>query len=179
MRMESRLDNLEQRSRMSNVIVRGIEEKKGEDCMTVIKELGESIGIQNPELDIQTCHRVSSRNKNAPRPIVVRLPNTKTRDNWVRSAKAAETWKGKLYVHEHLTPARQYLFHQTKELAKKMNFKYVWTRDCKILMKKGDTGTTLVINSTNDLHEIAKKNGRSFVLPQFQEEEHEEESFSK
>uniref|UniRef100_A0A8D9BE00 FP protein C-terminal domain-containing protein n=1 Tax=Cacopsylla melanoneura TaxID=428564 RepID=A0A8D9BE00_9HEMI len=179
-RLEGRIETLEQRSRMSNVIVRGIEEKKGEDCMGVIKELGQNIGIsvQDLELEIQTCHRVPSRNKKAPRPIVVRLCNTKTRDKWVRAAKAAETWKGKLYVHEHLTPSRQHLFHQTKEMSKKMQYKYVWTRDCKILMKKGDSGPTLVIKSSNDLHEIAKKNGRSFVLPRFQDQDEAEDTFS-
>ncbi|KAI5698804.1 hypothetical protein M8J76_014032 [Diaphorina citri] len=152
--LEYRVEELEQRSRMTNIIVRGIKEVRGEDCTTLIENVGKHIGVANPLSDIQICHRVPSRNKKAPRPIVVRLLNSKTRDVWVKKAKHAETWKEKLFVHEHLTSFRQNLFHQTKELAKKMKYKYVWTKDCKILLKKTDTGNTHVIHTAMDLKKI-------------------------
>lgn len=156
--LECKVEELEQRSRMSNIVIRGVKEVRGEICSQVVECIGKRIGIQNPEYDIQICHRVQSRNKKAPRPIVVRLSNTKTRDTWVRLAKQAETWKENTYVHEHLTPIRQQLLHDAKELAKKLSYKYVWTRDCKILMKKADIGTTHVIKSSLDLERIERSN---------------------
>lgn len=146
---EKNLEELKQRSRMINVIINGIHEEKKEDVIKIVTDLGKEIGIDNAEDHIQVAHRLQS--KKSPRPIVVRLLNTRTRDLWVRAARETNMKVKKIFVSEHLTVNNYKLLKNVKEWAKQNNHRYVWTQDCRILMRKQDREKVRCIKSMKDL----------------------------
>ncbi|KAL1446597.1 hypothetical protein WDU94_013890 [Cyamophila willieti] len=152
------VNELQQRSRHINVVIRGINEQRRENVWEIVESVGNRIGIQDPGKDIQICHRVPTR-ASGPRPIVVRLVNSKTRDKWVKAYKEKQLWKQKLFVTEHLTPYYQNIFYHTRKLAKEKDFKYAWTKDCTIYLKKNETSQLHVIKRMSDLDLI--RNQRS------------------
>ena len=60
----------------------------------------------------------------------------------------------KLYVDKNLTRARKYLLWRTKQMAKQNNYKYVWTKNSRIFVRKDDSDLTNIneIASENDIY---------------------------
>lgn len=146
---EKNLDELNQRSRMMNVIINGITEEKKEDVVNIVTKLGQEMGINNAADHIQVAHRLPS--KISPRPIVIRLLNTKTRDLWIKAARDMKLRDKKIFVSEHLTVNNYKLLKNVKTWAKENNHRYVWTQDCRILMRKQDRSKVRCIRSIKDL----------------------------
>lgn len=145
------IDDLQQRSRLSNIIIDGVQESKDEDVYKIVEVLGKRLGISNPSQDIQAAHRVFSKNTSKPKPIVVRLLNSKTRDKWTKSYRAKKLWTEKVYINEHLTLKNQKLLAEAKKKAKENNFKYTWVKDCKILVRRNEKSKVFTIRKMEDL----------------------------
>ena len=54
-------------------------------------------------------------------------------------------------MNENLTQLRKKLFWQTKVKGKKMNYKYYWSMNGNIYIKKSDNSETLSVKSSKDL----------------------------
>lgn len=153
-RFELAIEDLQQRSRHTNIVIRGIKEERKENVWNITESIGRRIGIENPENDIQICHRVPTRSQDGPRPIVVRLLNSKTRDKWIKEYKLKKLWSQHIYINEHLTPYNQNLFYHTRKLAKEEKYKFAWTKDCQIYLKKNETAKLITIKNMRDLDQI-------------------------
>lgn len=90
--MREEINELKHRSRLGNIIIKGLVETKGENILKIVTDLGNHIGIKNAAADIQACQRVPTQDKNITRPIVVRLLNSKTRDEWIQAYKTQKLW---------------------------------------------------------------------------------------
>lgn len=152
--MKQEINELKQRSRFNNIIIKGIPGKKDEDILKVVTDLGNKIGIMNAANDIQRCHRVPTFDKTKTKPIVVRLLNSRTRDEWIQAYKNKKLWNEKIYVNEHLTPENFQLFLEAKKQGKSNNIKFVWTKDCKIFMRKSENSKVKVIKKLEDIDYI-------------------------
>ncbi|XP_026678951.1 uncharacterized protein LOC113467137 [Diaphorina citri] len=151
---ESEINNLEQRSRMINITINGIQQKGNENVLKIVEEIGRKLGFVKPLEDVQAAHRVNSMNKKKPKPIIVRLLNTKTRDKWTAAYRQKKLWHENFYINEHLTRRNQELLYQTKQLARKKNYRYVWTHDCKILIRKNENSKAYAIKNLDQLENI-------------------------
>lgn len=148
------IDDLQQRSRLSNIIINGIPEAKNENVYKLVENIGEKLNIQDPGSHIQVAHRVLSTNKNKPKPIVVRLLNTKTRDIWTTAYRQKKMWQQKIYLSEHLTKKNQDILRQAKAFKTEHKFKYAWVRDCKVFLRKSDNSRVFVIRCHEDFNRI-------------------------
>jgi len=66
-----RLITQEDYSRRENVVISGIKEKRGENCMIEIQELFSYVGF--PHIFLQRCHRIGPKRQDRDRDILVRL----------------------------------------------------------------------------------------------------------
>lgn len=148
------IDELQQRSRINNVIINGVKQEKHEDIYKIVETLGGKIGIVNPLSDVQIAHRVNSTNPGKIKPIVIRMTNSKARDQWTAAFRKSHLWKDKVYVNEHLTKKNQDLLFKTKQFKKANNYKYVWIKDCKILIRKDDQSRIFAIRNETDLNRM-------------------------
>ncbi|KAL1447583.1 hypothetical protein WDU94_009839 [Cyamophila willieti] len=151
---KNHIHDMQQRQRLINVIVDGIPVTKNENVYNIIKELGTKLGIQDPLNDVQVCHRVNTTNKSKPKPIVVRMLNTKTRDKWTVAYRAKKLWTEKIYVNEHLTARNQRILKETKKAAKVKKFKFVWVKDCKIFVRKDETSKIFNVRCLRDVEQV-------------------------
>ena len=61
----------------------------------------------------------------------------------------------KLFVNENLTHYRKKLFWSTKRAAKANNYKFFWTANGKILVKKDDKAPVIAILSETDIDNLS------------------------
>ncbi|KAL4721721.1 hypothetical protein ACJJTC_001702, partial [Scirpophaga incertulas] len=61
-----------------------------------------------------------------------------------------------IYINEHLTPYNKQLLKKCKEIAMKKEYKYVWTKNGRIYIRKNDTSPAIQIHEEEDLR---KKTG--------------------
>lgn len=152
--MKDHVDELQQRSRMNNIIINGIQQNRNEDIYKVVEQIGLKLKIKDPLSQVQVAHRVNSTNKDKSKPIVVRLLNTKTRDQWTSAYRSNKLWEQNFYVNEHLTKRNQDILYKTKKFKAENGFKYVWVRDCKIFIRKTENTRVFVIRREEDLKRV-------------------------
>lgn len=62
-----------------------------------------------------------------------------------------------IYIRDHLTKYGLFLFDKAQEFKTKFGFKFLWTRDGRILLCKEQKTKTFEINSLNDLNKLHRK----------------------
>lgn len=163
--LESRLDDLEVRNRMSNIEIQNFPETSGEDPIAVVEAIGKSLGIVNLQPgDIQVAHRVRTKRAGTQRPIVALLKSRYMRNEWIAKHKKYKADNNRqpllaskvnnslqatpVYINEHLTVKRKMLLGRVREYAREKGMKFVWVNDGTILVKQEERGKTFGI--TND-----------------------------
>lgn len=190
---ESRLDDLENRSRNCNLEIKNVPETKEEDVVKIIHEIGKAIGIQNfTEGDVQVAHRVDFRNKErGHRTIIAHMSSRYMRNKWLnhyrnflKSGNNGQRTQLKakainknladdvpIYINEHLTVQKKILLKKCKETAAQNGIKHVWVKDAYILVRKMDKGPVMKINTQQELEKYvqqmqanASANGRQTIF---------------
>ena len=155
-----KVDELEQRSRIANIEIKGIPMTPNEDCKMIVLDVAKAAGIQAQLGDIQIAHRImASKNKQ----IVAQLSSRAIRIEWMKKFKGERNLNANkinrafkdnpVFVNEHLTVRNKTLLQETKSFAKMKNFKFVWVNDNRILMRKTENSKILRIRDQTDLPE--------------------------
>ncbi|KAG8246213.1 hypothetical protein J6590_089497 [Homalodisca vitripennis] len=119
------------------------------------------IGVSDHE-KVVAAHRIPSYNKRRTAPIIVKFATYEERDVWISNFKAVRPLTAskvnpsfnsseKIFINEHLSPENKQLLARAKESARDKNYKYVWSRDGKIFMRKENGGKCKKIDSFDDL----------------------------
>ena len=132
--LESDLEECQQYSRRTNILIHGVEEKRDEDTDKIAHELvTERLGVPVIDRDIARSHRLGRKTDGTSRPIIVRLLS-------YRQKKSIYDQKKKLkgtgfVITENLTRKRYALYKQCKE---KFGMKNVTTLDGRIYRYTGN-----------------------------------------
>eukprot|EP00745_Piridium_sociabile_P022930 TRINITY_DN35768_c1_g2_i1.p1 TRINITY_DN35768_c1_g2~~TRINITY_DN35768_c1_g2_i1.p1 ORF type:complete len:280 (+),score=57.69 TRINITY_DN35768_c1_g2_i1:199-1038(+) len=106
-RLESRVDDLEGRSRRNNLIFHGIPSPQGKtelwsDCEKAVKTaLKEEMGLTE-EVEIERAHRLGS--EKSDRPIIICFGKFKDKERILASRKVLREKRSKIFVNEDFTP---------------------------------------------------------------------------
>ncbi|XP_026737514.1 uncharacterized protein LOC113500817 [Trichoplusia ni] len=162
--LESKIDNLEQHARQCNIEIANMPEKRGENLVMLLEDIGKNIDLTIPRDEIVSIHRVPHAAvlaNDRPKNVIAKLKTRSLRDNILSAFRLKKGLSSTqlgisgptrvIYVNEHLTLQKKLLLRETREEAKKHGFKYVWVRHATILVKKTDTCAALAIKSSNDL----------------------------
>lgn len=169
--LETRLDELEIRSRIANIEIRGVPETRGEDVKTIVEHIGRVIGCGDiHEGDIQVAHRVFSKQPRGPKPIVAHLGSRHMKNKWIAAYKQCKASRQfapllaselnsslpetQIYVYEHITTKRKILLAETRDFAKKADLKYVWTREGAIFVREKENDQVHKITTAKHLAEV-------------------------
>lgn len=174
--LTSRVEHLEQYSRLNNLILSGIPEKKDEDLKSVVSQIGVAINCPVTENNIDAIHRLPSRNplgengvdgNKRSRGIVIKFLSRNLRDQFLSAAKMYRKHNNiespginindlteKLFINEHLTPLNATLFRNAKEKCREKGYKYCWLRNCVIHVRREDRARVMVIKSDADLKKL-------------------------
>lgn len=167
--LEAKIDNLEQQARQCNLEISNVPERRDENLFNLIEDIGKKINTAIPRDEIVTVHRVPhAAASERPKNIVAKFKTRALRDNVLSAFRlkrgVTSTDLGILgatrtvYVNEHLTLQKKQLLRETRDAARKWNYKFVWVKHSTILVKLSETSPTIAIKSSNDIKKLTINN---------------------
>ncbi|XP_026316501.1 uncharacterized protein LOC113227729 [Hyposmocoma kahamanoa] len=144
-----------------------VPEEGGENPIHIVLACAAKLGVQIDQRDLVSCTRVGAlrREEGArPRQLAVRLARRDTRDALLRAARVRRhlTTEGlglkcqprPIYVNERLTRVNRQLFYTAKQTARRLQWKFVWTKDGRIYVRREAGTAGHRIRSEADLDKI-------------------------
>uniref|UniRef100_A0A8D9FGA8 FP protein C-terminal domain-containing protein n=1 Tax=Cacopsylla melanoneura TaxID=428564 RepID=A0A8D9FGA8_9HEMI len=149
----------EQEDRRSNVIVHKWPQHKNEDILYEIQKIAAKLGFKTPTKEILGGRRIVLKKSDpqVPKPIVISLKDRATREKWTTAFNELKLWKEKWYLNEHLSQYNQYLISQAREWAKKNNWEYVWSKACRVMVRKTKSSQVRELTNLEQLKEWDSK----------------------
>lgn len=151
--LKSEMNDYQQETLLNDVDISGLPENANENPFHLAMLIASNIGVGLEEQDIVWAHRVGppkNENNARARPMTVRFVRRSTRDEILRNAR---TRRGNvtttqlqipgnqatIFINERLTAANRLLFRKAREQGKANGWKFIWSRNGRILAKKTDT----------------------------------------
>ncbi|XP_052749329.1 uncharacterized protein LOC128200304 [Galleria mellonella] len=170
--LKSELNERDQELLLNDVELSCVPEQQGEAVGHVILTLATKLGVPLTERDVVSATRMGRvpepREGTAPRPrvIAVRLARRALRDQLIQAARVRRgaTTEGaglpgtprRFYVNERLTRANRQLFQKTREAARQHGWRFCWTRNGKVYVRKHPGGDAVKyrVHSEDDLEGV-------------------------
>ncbi|KAH9635238.1 hypothetical protein HF086_013265 [Spodoptera exigua] len=175
--LRCQLNDRDQELLLNDIEISGIPECKDESALHLVKVLGTKLGVIVDERDVVHVERVGSTHRNRtttsisadpasrrPRSISVRFARRVTRDALLRAARVRRGMTTqdldisgqahRVYVNERLTRTNRQLFYLARQAGTRGNWRYVWTKDGRILARKEDGLRTERVRSEADIVRI-------------------------
>lgn len=160
--LEERVISLEKKEKEKNVEIACLmKNKNNENIKEVVKDVAVKLSL-NPD-DIESVERLSSPITTKvrvarPSPIIVKLRSKQARDQWLQKRKVHLTNgdiygngnKTRIYLNEDLTTGTRSLFWETRNQLKNL-YKFIWTQNSNILVKKSENEKIIRIRNENDI----------------------------
>ncbi|KAJ0169240.1 hypothetical protein K1T71_015270 [Dendrolimus kikuchii] len=140
--IEERIGWLEQKELSLNLELVNVKKVENENIMKVVEKVAYELKLN--ATDIEYAWRVQGENSNS-KPIIIKMRSRDARSQWLKSRKNQITNHTiynnndytHIYINEHLTYHMRQLFWNTKQKLKE-EYKFIWIRDGKILIKKNE-----------------------------------------
>lgn len=168
--LETRLNELDQYHRRVNLEIAGVPEVQGENVKEIVAKVIQHVAPNHANVsptDIDVCHRMGKKSEAAgnppPRAIIVRFTTRRARDAVYEGKKKLKSMTSrdlgcreerKVYINENLLPSTKVLLSRANAIRKREGYRYLWTWNTKILVRKTETSPPLVIASEEDLLKI-------------------------
>ena len=168
------IDNLEQYGRRDQLEISDFPLTKEDDTDKIITDMIEKLEVPIDRSQVDIIHRLSN-NENSS--IIVKFTSRTARNLFFQERTKlkdltiadfgytpGENSKNKIFINESLiTQEKKILFKKVRERCSKAKYKFSWTRQGVIYVKKDDKSKTSKIFSESDLHviRITPRNGKS------------------
>ncbi|XP_075990193.1 uncharacterized protein LOC142985836 [Anticarsia gemmatalis] len=169
--LELKIDNLEQQARQCNLELSNIPEKRGENLVTLLEDIGKKIDFAISRDDIISIHRVphvAGTANERPKNIIAKMKTRSLRDNIISAYRLKKGLTSTqlgiagaphiVYINEHLTLRRKQLYREARAAARERNHKFVWVKNATILVKRAETSRTIPIITSDDIVKIKVNN---------------------
>lgn len=167
--LEQRVDELEQYSRMNDVVITGIKirprsyaravavdswELSDQETQSVEQQVASYLQSRGIEMDlehIEACHPLPTKNERPPA-VIMRFTNRKKK---IALLKQGRKLKGtNVFINEHLTKKNADIARIARQLGKQGKIQQTWVTNCKIFIKLNGTpeeAKVLVVKRIEDL----------------------------
>lgn len=167
-KMENEINDLQQYTRRDNILVFGVPECESECISETVELLSEAIHATPYTSDISIAHRLPTKTQGKIRPIVIRFCKRTSREAWMNCYKEAskkEPGRGvplqvgqfppcRFSAGDHLTQETKTLLDMTRATAVRLNYKFVWSRDGKVFVRKNEASRAKRIFSAADINSL-------------------------
>lgn len=161
--LNNKINIIEQRSRLDNIEIHGIPSTPNENLQNVVIKIGELNNVNVDENDLIDVHRLPT-GKNQDHPgIIVQFRNKKIRNQYYVARKTSQVYGDdidirlphlRIFVNENLTSLNRKLYNLARKLKTDKGYKYVWTREGSVFVRKDEKGPALRIQKEEDLNKI-------------------------
>ena len=160
----SRINNLEQRTRINNIEIVGLRKPSlmETDTAITVNFLNEMVEADIKMDDLEALHEVPSKRKDGKRIVIAHFKSRAKRDSILSASKEKlrERNKGleasqKIYVNEHLSPGNKRLFALATKKKYELGYQFLWSKKGVIFLKKEPSSLTVhKITSEDDLEKV-------------------------
>lgn len=153
--LRQQLNERDQDLLLNDLEISGVPEALDDRPMHIVKLLSITLGVEMDERDIIHAEQLGSSRRDRmvgsqparPRNIILRVARRATRDQLLRAARVRRSLTTanldvsieppcRVYVNERLTRTNRQLFGRVRDQARKLGWKFVWTREGKIFTRK-------------------------------------------
>ncbi len=151
----TRIDDIEQDSKMNNLRFAGIPEEEGEDLQSnVLVITKEKLNLQSiSESDIDLCYRLGRSVEGKNRDILVRFQSRDKRNLIYQCRRNMPREEPPVYINEDLTLIRSKLFYDARCKKKSGRVSAVWTQEGTTVIKINESSEPLPIKTHSDLRD--------------------------
>ena len=167
------IDEAQQYSYAYNIKLMGVPELKSKESAIEISQLCEKIfkamGVNASLQDIDIAHRVATRNPNSnqAKPIICKFLRRLTRQEVMMKKREIrnidpvsvglplETSLKNAAIYDHLTPRLQQLFVHAKKVKEDKGFRFCWTKNSVIYLRKSEDSQPIKIQKQSDLDKFS------------------------
>lgn len=162
------IDEIQEHSFQYNVKIVGVPERLQDEsaasisklCLNIFKETGADLSMY----DIDTAHRVPSRNNNGkPKPIVCRFVRRLAKESVMNHRKDAckldpasvglpeDASLSAVRIFDHLSPRMQTVLFEAKKFKEQHYYQYCWSKGSFVYLRKDATSRAIKIKNIGDL----------------------------
>lgn len=157
--LRNRIQQLEEYSRIENIVIHGIEEEENEtedDLVAQIQEIGKSLGVNIEKYDISTCHRLPTNKKESVPPTIVRMNNRHKKEKMIKRSK--ECRLENIYIDRHLTRMTAELYKEVRQKKKEGKFEFAWiNKRNQVFIRETAATQAIKIENKERLQEAVKQ----------------------
>ncbi|CAH2093515.1 unnamed protein product [Euphydryas editha] len=173
--LNARVNALEQSARSTNVEIQCVPERRSENLVQIVTQLGAVVGCTVKQEQIVPCTRIAKIKPNSSRPksVVVQFANKRIRDEFlavsinfnrekIKEEKLNSSYlgfngeKSPIFVVDHLSPTNKALHAAARSTAKEKGYKHVWVRNGRIFMRKTDGSDYILVHDLESLNNLKK-----------------------
>lgn len=165
------IDEVQQYSRRDCLEISGIPKLTNDDPKQLVTELSALTGVVIQDGDISTAHRLPDTKNNKNRIIVKFVKRDKKDELYSKRRQLVgkstkdlpsvfavdQESKSRIYINESLTSYRRKLLGKINQFKKENGFKFLWTNNGKIMLKKHDTAKSFGFTNEMDFEEFVNK----------------------
>ena len=163
-----KLDELEQSQKENLLEITGIPRREKEDVFGVIKSIGDVIGFAVDDHMLSDYYRTRPNpTTNFPGVIVVEFVRKvdkraffqaawKKRDLSIRALGFLDGEDSRIYVNNFLTFNNRKLLNAAKEFKKQHGYRFLWSKNGKIFLRKAEGDQHVLVRSCATLQELSK-----------------------
>lgn len=163
--MKVKVNDLEQYSKNFNIEIQGIPEKVNEDVYEIVTNVAQSLGCNVTANNIERCHRLRKnvqlgKKTGSPATIVAKFYSRQCKDGIVAAKRGRRELRAddigfkncnnNIFINDHLTSINKNLFWLARN-AKTIGYKFAWTRNGKIFLRKDESSPVLRICKPSDI----------------------------
>jgi len=154
--LEFDINDLEQYGRRQNLEIKGIPMSDNENnaeteskVLKVLKKIDENISHD----DIDIAHRLDKSKTNKTPNIIVRFVSRRTRNNKYKERRKLKSnapgnpTSERVFIKENLTKRNKHLFSLANEERKQFNWKYIWPKNGRILLRQSNDSRVIANDS--------------------------------
>lgn len=159
-----KLDECDQYARRNCVEIHGVPESPNENVMNVVQEIGQGLNRPISEDMVDACHRLHSPGgRIGPRPIIVKFVRRSDKEALIKSRATKRNFSTRhmgrtddfpIWIRESLTATRRRLFKAARDFAAKEKFKFAWTKNGKIFLRKNESSKFIYVENEEALKNV-------------------------
>ncbi|CAB0002782.1 unnamed protein product [Nesidiocoris tenuis] len=160
------VNELQQDKFKNSVEITGIPEVRNENLLSILTEIGLKLNAPVEAKDITSTYRIPSSQRDKSRRIAVNFVDMNTKKMWIEAIKKHKDFSAKdvhnsfsnastrIYINDQLTPDNRRLFWMSRRFAAEYQFKFCWTTEGRILLKKDEGSPTIRIRDESDIWKL-------------------------
>lgn len=159
------VDNIENTHNEKKIEVHGLPYKKNEDLCNIITKIGKTFDFNIEKEDIDDAYRIERVNNKDDKikPVVVSFVRKRDKEKFLNMRRKRSLFSNEIgldeirtqiFINEYLSRRKKQLLWKTRKFKLEKNYKFVWTKNGRILLRKTENSQIIQVHSQEDLEKL-------------------------